>query len=432
MSITDRIADPTAAAAEPLAADAAFVAERLLARNRLSSAFFPAEAPRLALACQEMAARFLRGGRLLAFGRAHSATDAQHVAVEFVHPVIVGKRALPALDLSLAGAAGIAALAEADDVVMGFGPPEGDGEVEAALALARSRGAQTFDMIGRGAGGAADPGDPARFVISPPSPDPYLHQELVEIAYHVLWETVHVFFEHREMGHDVGRSSFLYPYLGKEKQETGGLLAEVAASIVAKAADDERLRAEVAASQAAAIARAVAAIRARVARGGRLLLFGNGGSATDANDWSLDCTAPLKRFRAVPALSLALEPAVVSAIANDIGPDAIFLRQLIAHARPADVAIAISTSGGSANVLAALVEARKRGLSTVALLGYDGGETLRRGLADHPLVVPCDYVPRIQEIQASTYHVMLELLERLESPTSAGQAEQPGQERTPS
>ena len=89
----------------------------------------------------------------------------------------------------------------------------------------------------------------------------------------------------------------------------------------------------------------------------------------------------------------------------------IFLRQLIAHARPADVAIGISTSGGSANVIAALAEARKRGLLTVALLGYDGGEIVRRKLADFAIVVRSDYIPRIQEVQASVYHIMRELLE---------------------
>ena len=75
--------------------------ERLLERNRLCEAFFAREAHRLAEACREMSERFLRGGRLLAFGRGPYATDAQHVSVEFVHPVIVGKRALPALDLSM-------------------------------------------------------------------------------------------------------------------------------------------------------------------------------------------------------------------------------------------------------------------------------------------------------------------------------------------
>ena len=91
----------------------------------------------------------------------------------------------------------------------------------------------------------------------------------------------------------------------------------------------------------------------------------------------------------------------------------IFLRQLIAQARPEDVAIGISTSGGSRNIIMALEEARKRSLLTVALLGYDGGEIKRRGLADFPIVVRCDYIPRIQEVQASIYHVMRESLEGL-------------------
>ena len=106
-----------------------FVQESLRERNRASAAFFPRESERLARASQAMAERFLRGGRLLAFGRAHHATDAQHVAVEFVHPVLVGKRALPALDFSLSPREWVAALLRPEDIVMSFGPPEGDPEV---------------------------------------------------------------------------------------------------------------------------------------------------------------------------------------------------------------------------------------------------------------------------------------------------------------
>ena len=86
---------------------------------------------------------------------------------------------------------------------------------------------------------------------------------------------------------------------------------------------------------------------------------------------------------------------------------------LVAHARPDDVAIAISTSGGSKNIVMALEEARKRGLLTVALIGYDGGEVARRGLADFPLIVRSDYIPRIQEVQASIYHLICEVLQGL-------------------
>ena len=148
-------------------------------------------------------------------------------------------------------------------------------------------------------------------------------------------------------------------------------------------------------------------------RGGKLILFGNGGSATDANDWALDCVLPPAGYQAVPAVSLSMEPANLTAIANDVGTEVIFLRQLIAQARPQDMAVGISTSGSSRNVIVALEEARKRGLATVALTGYDGGEVLRRRLADFPLVVHSDYIPRIQEVQASIYHIIRENLEAL-------------------
>src|ERR1700751_1240066 len=109
------------------------IEERLLLRNEIFEQYFAAESRRLAEACREMSERFLRGGRLLAFGRGPYATDAQHVSVEFVHPVIVGKRALPALDLSLAFEPWLAALLHPEDIVMGFGPPHGDPAVWTAL-----------------------------------------------------------------------------------------------------------------------------------------------------------------------------------------------------------------------------------------------------------------------------------------------------------
>jgi D-sedoheptulose 7-phosphate isomerase len=243
--------------------------------------------------------------------------------------------------------------------------------------------------------------------------DPFMHQELIEILYHTLWETVHVFFEHRELGHDVGQAGFLYPFLGQGKQDSSNALEEVANSICLKVSDDTKLREQIANGQSEQIFQASIAIADCVKHGGKLIIFGNGGSATDANDWAIDCIAPPSGWRAIPAVSLSLEPANISAIANDVGTDVIFLRQLIAQARPNDIAIGISTSGGSRNIIMALEEARKRKMPTVALLGYDGGEIVRRGLADFPIVVHCDYIPRIQEIQASIYHVIRETLETL-------------------
>jgi D-sedoheptulose 7-phosphate isomerase len=380
------------------------VEEALAARNELCESFFAREADRLAAACQRMAERFQSGGRLLAFGQGSYGTDAQHVSVEFVHPVIVGKRALPALDLSIEFGRWVRAVLRPDDIAMGFGPPEGDPSVWETLAFAQAAGAMTFAL----------PGTHGSYAVPAATAHPFIHQEIVEILYHTLWETVHVFLERREFGHDVGEAGFLYPFLGRDKQPASDALTEVAASIRMKSADDSTLRRQVAHEQADAIGDAARAIRGRLARGGKLILFGNGGSATDANDWALDCVAPPAGYAPIPAVSLSLEPANITAIANDIGTEVIFLRQLIAHARPDDVAVAISTSGGSRNLVAALEAARKRGLMTMALLGYDGGEIGRRNLADMSLIVRCDYIPRIQEVQASIYHIVRELLEVLD------------------
>jgi D-sedoheptulose 7-phosphate isomerase len=379
------------------------IEERLLLRNQIVEEFFAREAFRLAEACRAMSERFVIGGRLLAFGQGPYATDAQHVSVEFVHPVIVGKRALPALDISVLFRPWLEAILHPEDIVMGFGPPKGDDEIRSALEFAERKNALTFAL----------PGVAGSYAVQEFTDDPFIHQEMIEILYHTLWESVHVFLEHRELGHDVGAAGFLYPFLGQEKQETTDLVSQVAASIKMKARDDSALRAQVAREQAGAIATAALAIHERALRGGKLIIFGNGGSATDANDWAIDCVLPPESYRPIPAVSLSLEPANISAIANDVGTDVIFLRQLIAQARPEDVAIGISTSGGSRNIIMALEEARKRNMLTVALLGYDGGEILRRNVADFPLLVHCDYIPRIQEVQASIYHIIRETLEVL-------------------
>jgi D-sedoheptulose 7-phosphate isomerase len=379
------------------------VEEHLLERNQLYEQFFSREAPRLAEACREMSERFLRGGRLLAFGRGPYTTDAQHVSVEFVHPVIVGKRALPALDLSVLFRPWLEAILRPEDIVMGFGPPEGDSEVWATLQQAHGRDAMTFSL----------PGIEGSYAVDAATQDPFMHQEIIEVLYHTLWETVHVFFEHRELGYEVGESGFLYPFLGKKKQGTTNLVGEVASSILMKAQDDSKLRERVAREEGEQISSTVLAIHERLRLGGKIIVFGNGGSATDANDFAIDCVLPPPGYQSIPAVSLSLEPANITAVANDIGTDVIFLRQLIAQARPEDIAFGISTSGGSKNIIMALEEARKRNLLTVALLGYDGGEIKRKQLADFPVVVNCDYIPRIQEVQASIYHVMREALEGL-------------------
>ncbi|HTU26287.1 MAG TPA: SIS domain-containing protein, partial [Pirellulales bacterium] len=311
----------------PAARDiAAFVRAEIEERNRVFADYIPRHCRALARVSQEMAQRFGRGGRLLAVGRGSYATDAAHIAVEFIHPVIVGKRALPALDLSANPQRMLEVLARAEDIVTSFGPPDIPSLFGATLAGLRRRGC----LVCEWPGGLGDDPLPAA------TEDPLVHQELTELMYHALWETVHVFFEQTARQDDVGASAFLYPFLGASEHAPSDTLADVARSIAEKEAEDARLRSAFADTQAETLAAAVLAVQERIASGGTLLAFGNGGSATDANDLVLDCIAPPPGMRPIPAISLSAEPANISAIANDVGVELIFSRQLIATGRAAD------------------------------------------------------------------------------------------------
>jgi D-sedoheptulose 7-phosphate isomerase len=397
------------------------------AREEAVRSFFAQEAPRLAELCHRMARRFARGGRLVAFGLGPAATDAQHVSVEFVHPVIVGKRALPALALpnDVGTALGLAAqegsgcfaaqlrtIARPEDIALGMAHSPSDpgaDAVGAGLKEAVSSGMLTVSL-----GGGAALAEEADHVFEVESKDPFQVQEVHETLYHVLWELVHVFFEHkglledRHAGvvHDTGRSSFLYPFLAEAESDLDGVLEEVQRSILQKADDVISMRRS--SMDAAGLAATAASIAARTASGGKVLTVGNGGSATDAQDLVVDLQLPPAGMVPVPAISLTNDIAVVTAVGNDVGFDNVFARQVISFGRDADVLIAISTSGGSRNVLAATEEATRRGLLTVALAGYGGGRLAE--VSDHAHVVAADYIPRIQEAQATQYHVLRRLL----------------------
>ncbi len=291
-------------------------------------------------------------------------------------------------------AAQLALTAEPDDIVMLFDeaapPPPG------CLTIAF--------------GGLDRPVPAADWVFSPPASDPFVHQELVETLYHLLWELVHVFFEHRGLlsgrTHDTGASSFLYPFLGEAAPDVDAVVADVAASVRMKAAEVGELREQTLEEGRDALAAAAAMLRERFEAGGRLLVLGNGGSATDAMDVAADFRHPPSGWRPRPVLDLTEDSAILTAIANDIGVEAVFSRQVIAHGRDRDALLAISTSGGSGNVIHALEEARRRGLATIALVGYDGGRIAAERLADHVVVTRSQHIPRIQEAQASAYHVL--------------------------
>jgi D-sedoheptulose 7-phosphate isomerase len=379
-----------------------------LGRERAAAgeAFFEAEADRIARLCHRMAERFARGGRLIACGASPAArSDVRHMAVEFVHPVIVGKRALPALGLAAEGgsvAAQVELLAEPGDMLIAF-------EDSPAIALARDRGCLTIAF----APGAAE------WMFAPPG-DAFVRQELVETLYHVLWELVHVFFDHRGLLegrdarplHDTGASSFLYPFLAERETDLEAVVADVRASVLAKARETSELRERTLSANAEELLAAAAGMRAGLDAGGRVLALGNGGSATDAMDAVADLRSPPDGLPARPALDLTEDAAILTAIANDVGVESVFARQIIAHGRAGDTVLAFSTSGGSVNVVAALAEARRRGLRSVAMVGYDGGSIAAERLADHVVVSGSQHIPRIQEAQATAWHVLRELVER--------------------
>jgi D-sedoheptulose 7-phosphate isomerase len=374
-------------------------------RTEANALFFEREAERIAKLCHRLAERFARGGRLVALGESpQDRSDARHVAVEFVHPVIVGKRALPAIGLSREGGAlehQVELIAAPDDIAIGFGAGSA-----AALTLARERGCLTiaYEPLG------------AEWEFQPPSPDPFIRQELAETHYHLLWELCHVFFEHRGLlegrnaraGHDTGASSFLYPFLAEQETDLEGVLDDVRRSALMKAADVGALREQTLGENHRVLVDAAAELRGC----GTLLALGNGGSATDAMDVVADFRAAPQGFPARAALDLTEDAAILTAVANDIGPAAMFARQVIAYGKPGDALLAISTSGNSENVLEALAEARRRGLVTIAMVGYDGGRVASEALADHVLVTRSEHIPRIQEAQASAYHVLRELVEQ--------------------
>ncbi len=387
---------------------AAQIDELLERRTSANERFFASESGRLADLCHLMAERFARGGRLIAFGQTPSArSDARHVAVEFVHPVIVGKRALPAIGLVAEGGditRQVELIAAGEDIAIAFGVGDDDGQAARAIMVARSRGCLTV-AFSRATG--------AEWEFDPPSHDPHVRQELVETLYHVLWELVHVFFDHRGLltgraarqTHDAGASSFLYPFLSEQESSLVAVLDDVHRSALMKSQEVGALRRQTLTDNRDALIAAAQTLTTMFDAGGKLLALGNGGSATDAMDVVAD-------FHSAghPAIDLTEDTSIITAIANDIGTDAIFSRQVIAYGAAGDTLIALSTSGNSANVISALDEARRRDLATMALVGYDGGRIGSEGLADHVIVTRSEHIPRIQEAQASAYHALCELV----------------------
>jgi D-sedoheptulose 7-phosphate isomerase len=201
----------------------------------------------------------------------------------------------------------------------------------------------------------------------------------------------------------------LYPFLYSDQADLSAVLEQVRASTVAKVQEIGDLRRTVCARDGARMAGCAQQMAARFGAGGRLFAFGNGGSATDAQQLATLFLNPGGGLRPLPAFGLANDTSVVTALCNDIGVDVVFARQLAAFGGRNDIAVGLSTSGSSANLLRAFDEASRRGMLTVGLAGYDGGKMAELDSIDYLFVAPSSSVHRIQEAQTTIYQVLWEL-----------------------
>ena len=195
-------------------------------------------------------------------------------------------------------------------------------------------------------------------------------------------------------------TDFLYPFIEGHERDPSTLLVDLAASASAKVATSVALQSATIERVAPVLDAAADAMTARFTSGARLFTFGNGGSSTDAAALAALFARPP---HGIPfaARCLAEDAAVLTALANDVGFDLVFARQLIADSAPLDIALGISTSGDSRNLISAFEQAARQGMLTIGFAGYDGGEMARSGLVDHCLVVRDDSVHRVQETQAA-------------------------------
>jgi|HubBroStandDraft_5_1064220.scaffolds.fasta_scaffold25539_4 D-sedoheptulose 7-phosphate isomerase len=206
-----------------------------------------------------------------------------------------------------------------------------------------------------------------------------------------------------------GSIESLYPFLYSGTTDVSAVLEQVRQSTAAKAEEILQLRRTVLAAEGERLVACARDMAARFAAGGRLLAFGNGGSATDAQQLATMFLAPGGAARPLPALGLASDGSVLTALSNDIGVDVVFARQLAAFGTKHDIAIGLSTSGNSENLLRAFDEASRRGMLTIGIAGYTGGKMAELDSIDYLFVAPSASVHRIQEAQTTMYDALWEL-----------------------
>lgn len=186
-----------------------------------------------------------------------------------------------------------------------------------------------------------------------------------------------------------------------------GIMKKAIADIINSSIDAKK---KLLVSELPNIAKAVEAVESCISKGGKLLIFGNGGSAADSQHIAAEFVGRFRMERkAIPALALTTNTSTLTALANDYSYDISFKRQLEAFGAKGDVVIAISTSGNAKNVLAAVKEARKKGIKTIALTGKGGGALA--GLCDISVIVPSDDTARIQETHILIGHIIAEIAE---------------------
>ncbi|GIG56274.1 phosphoheptose isomerase [Longispora fulva] len=202
----------------------------------------------------------------------------------------------------------------------------------------------------------------------------------------------------------------LYPFLYATSGDLQSVLAAVRQSTVDKTREITALRHALFARDGDRLLACAHDLAVAFATGARLLAFGNGGSCTDAQDVATLFMHPGGGRRPLPAIALTSDVAVVTALSNDVGFEVVFARQIAAFGRPGDIALGLSTSGNSENLVRAFDEAARRGLRTVGLAGGQGGVMAELDTIDHLFVVPSASVHRIQEAQTTLYHVLWQLV----------------------
>lgn len=212
-------------------------------------------------------------------------------------------------------------------------------------------------------------------------------------------------------------SRAFYPFLHGDERTQRSPSEELRFSLLEKARESVEVKARFFEENADAILAVSSALAESFRRGGKLLVCGNGGSATDAQHVAVEFMHPVTVGRkALPAICLTNDTAMLTAVANDVGFDDVFTRQIIALGREGDVLLGISTSGNSANLLHAFQTARRMKLATVGFAGGDGGrmaELRGEGALDHCLTVPTQSIHRIQETHVTLYHVVWDMVHAL-------------------